>query len=288
MVHDTLLNNYGVFNFATNNPRGTKNATADFLLGLPSTMNQDSPTTKIDNEWYYALFFQDDFRVAPRLTLNLGVRYDLQMPITDPLNRLMTFVPGAQSQIVPTAPTGLLFPGDTGIGRGIISADKNNISPRVGMAWDPFGTARQRSAPRSASSTAACPATSGTRRRTTSRSPSGSNSTTRRRFPIRMAAARRRVAVPVQLYARGSAVLPARGGLRDRPRLLVAVQLPDELLGAAAGAARHQLTAAYVSTLTHRIPIAPDLNYPILNASATTANVDNRRPYLPGVLSASA
>ncbi len=45
------------------------------------------------------------------------------------------------------------------------------------------------------------------------------------------------------------------------------------------------VTAAYVSNLTHRIPIAPDLNYPFLDASATTANVNNRRPYMPGVLS---
>jgi hypothetical protein len=45
------------------------------------------------------------------------------------------------------------------------------------------------------------------------------------------------------------------------------------------------VTAAYVSTLTHRIPISPDQNYPVLTATATTANVNARRPYLPGVLS---
>jgi hypothetical protein len=45
------------------------------------------------------------------------------------------------------------------------------------------------------------------------------------------------------------------------------------------------ITAAYVGNLTRRIPIAQDINYPILNAGATTANVNNRRPYMPGVLS---
>ena len=64
MIHDTLLNNYGTFSFTTTNPRGTKNATADFLLGLPATMNQDAPTTKVDNDWYFALFAQDDYRVS--------------------------------------------------------------------------------------------------------------------------------------------------------------------------------------------------------------------------------
>jgi hypothetical protein len=42
--------------------------------------------------------------------------------------------------------------------------------------------------------------------------------------------------------------------------------------------------AAYLSTLTHRIPIAQELNYPVLSVGATTQNVDQQRPYLPGTL----
>src|SRR5260370_40516158 len=102
-------------------------------------MNQDSPSTKIDNDWYYGLFFQDDIRVSPRLTINAGLRYDLQLPVTDVRDRFLTFVPGVQSRVVPKAPAGLLFPGDPGIGRGIIRADKNNLTPRLGIAWDPVG-----------------------------------------------------------------------------------------------------------------------------------------------------
>src|SRR5438045_9685205 len=107
-------------------------------------MNQDSPSTKIDNDWYYALFIQDDFRVTPRLTLNLGLRYDLQLPITDAQDRLMIYTAGVQSTVVPKAPLGLLFPGDPGVPRGTIYADKNNLTPRVGLVWDAFGNRKMR------------------------------------------------------------------------------------------------------------------------------------------------
>ena len=139
IVHDTLLDNYGVFAF---NASKTGNAYADFLLGLPSTMTQDAPIRKLDNGAYYSLFVQDDFRIHPRVTLNLGLRYDLQQPLIDPQDRKLAYVPGRQSEIAPTAPEGLLFPGDEGVSRGIVAWDKNNLAPRLGIAWDPRGDGR--------------------------------------------------------------------------------------------------------------------------------------------------
>ena len=44
-----------------------------------------------------------------------------------------------QSTVVPTAPLGMLFPGDKGVPRGIVDTPDHHISPRVGLAWDPFG-----------------------------------------------------------------------------------------------------------------------------------------------------
>ena len=105
-------------------------------------MTQDAPIRKTDNGAYLSFFAQDDFRIHPRLTLNLGLRYDIQFPFTDPQDRKLAFVPGARSTVTPSAPEGLLFPGDDGISRGIVKTDYNNIAPRLGVAWDPPGDGR--------------------------------------------------------------------------------------------------------------------------------------------------
>src|SRR5882724_11830259 len=135
-IQQTLLNNYGVFTF---NGVVSKNALADFELGLPSSLSQDAPVTGYTNSWYTAVFAQDDFRIHPRLTLNLGVRWDVQTAPTDPQNKESTYIAGAHSTVNPTAPAGILFPGDPGITRGIVPVRWNHISPRIGFAWDPFG-----------------------------------------------------------------------------------------------------------------------------------------------------
>jgi hypothetical protein len=142
-VQDTLLNNYGVFTFnagATRMANGTGgNAFADFLLGIPSAVSQDAPVTGYTNTWYTALFLQDDFRVSQKLTLNLGLRWDVQTPPTDPFDRVVNYVPGQHSTVNPIAPVGALFFGDPGVERGGIPTDYSHLSPRIGFAWDIFG-----------------------------------------------------------------------------------------------------------------------------------------------------
>ena len=139
-IQVTDLDNYGVFSFATSAPDTTKNALADFVTGRPATMEQDTTDEAITNSWYYAFFVQDNFRVRPRFTLNAGLRYDFQTPPTDnSQNRELTFVPGAQSTLIPQAPLGLLFATDPGVTRGTVAMRWHHISPRVGVAWDPFG-----------------------------------------------------------------------------------------------------------------------------------------------------
>ena len=138
-IQQTLLNNYGVFSF-TGTKAKSSNALSDFLLGLPITMNQDAPVLALANFFTGALFAQDDWKITPRLTLNLGVRWDVQQAPTDPQDKEATFKLGVQSKVLPaTAPTGLLVVGDPGVGRGIVGTPLTHFSPRLGLAWDPFG-----------------------------------------------------------------------------------------------------------------------------------------------------
>ncbi len=143
LAHFTTLDNYGEFQFDGD---FTGDGFADFLLGLPTRIDQDAPIDKYDDSTYVSTFIQDDYRIHPRLTLNLGLRYDLQFPLSDPQNRKLTFVEGFQSTVVPAAFPGMLFPGDQGpdgtIPDTIAHADYNNVAPRLGVAWDVLGDGR--------------------------------------------------------------------------------------------------------------------------------------------------
>lgn len=148
-VQQTLLNNYGVFGFNGTNIKDVKTgktlavpALANFVMGLPTSISQDSPVTGYTNSWSTGLFAQDNFRIFPRLTLNLGVRWDIQTPPTDPLNRGTSFQVGEQSTAIPAAPQGALFDGDPGVTRGIVPVRWHHVSPRLGFAWDPFGNGK--------------------------------------------------------------------------------------------------------------------------------------------------
>jgi hypothetical protein len=149
---ETLLNNYGVFAFTSATVPNTASgqatytrtgvAIADFLIGHPNAMSQDSPDDANENYWNYGAFLQDDWRIIPRLTVNLGVRYDVQTAPTDTQRRIAVFEPGVQSTVSPTAMLGQLFPGDNGVPQGGVGTNYNHISPRIGFAFDPYGNGR--------------------------------------------------------------------------------------------------------------------------------------------------
>jgi hypothetical protein len=284
IVHDTLLDNYGVFTF---NGSKTGNAYADFLLGVPATMSQDAPIRKLDNGGYVSAYFQDDYRIHDRVTLNLGVRYDVQMPLTDPFDRKVTFVQGARSQVVPAAPEGLLFPGDPGVGRGIVKTDLNNVAPRLGFAWDVMGDGR--TSIRGAGGIF-YGSISGNEWNTTADNqpftvrqpiptvftladpyrnlPGGVGP-----FPFEYNPASPRFTFPATIFGPSlDFVWPKT----YQANLTVEKQLLKDF----------SVTASYVMALGRNLPASIDRNYPVFSATATTANVNSRRPYQPNVLGA--
>jgi hypothetical protein len=116
----------------------TGNALADFLLGRAATFRQNNGASHSLHSPAPSLFAQDDWRITHKLTLNLGLRWEVFAPFSGQ-NNFGTFVPGVQSQRFPTAPLGLLTAGDPGVPDGIVKTQYKDFSPRVGFAYDVFG-----------------------------------------------------------------------------------------------------------------------------------------------------
>src|SRR5215510_12066923 len=132
--------------------RYTGHPYADFLLGLPTTVSRAFPGLLTDRRrWGYEFFATDDFKITPRLTLNLGVRYDLHpywyeanglFAVFD-VDRAKIVVPnGSLSKVSPLMPLGyvdVIEAKDAGLpGKSLVRTDRNNFSPRVGFAWRPW------------------------------------------------------------------------------------------------------------------------------------------------------
>jgi Carboxypeptidase regulatory-like domain/TonB-dependent Receptor Plug Domain len=112
----------------------------DFANGYVSAFYDQSNSNRQGyRDKFFSGYAQDDFKVTRNLTLNLGLRYDYGNPLEELRNRVSTFRPGEQSTVFPTAPVGLVFPGDPGISRSTYSPDRGNFGPRFGLAWDPTG-----------------------------------------------------------------------------------------------------------------------------------------------------
>ncbi len=128
------------------------NAYADFLLGLPTTAARAFPPIRLDrNRWEYAGFVQDDFKISPKLTLNLGVRYEYHSPWQENHGFISAFDIKTGSMVVPDASIAKVSPlypksylpliGATAAGysdKTLIKGDKNNFAPRIGLAYRPF------------------------------------------------------------------------------------------------------------------------------------------------------
>lgn len=127
----------------TYDPFWTKNVFGDFLLGLPYEFQQGSGNPALNgSSSTYAFYAQDEYRANRKLTLQYGVRYELNLPFVEASNHLAALHPGQQSTEQPNAPLGLVYPGDSGVPRATYYADTINFAPRLGAILDPFGNGK--------------------------------------------------------------------------------------------------------------------------------------------------
>jgi outer membrane receptor protein involved in Fe transport len=113
---------------------GTGNAFASFLLGLVNSASYALGPPQTWTEWYYATFIQDDWKVTPKLTLNLGLRWDIDAPVyeTQSMGNSFDF-----EQINPVSGTRgvYTFLGQGGLPGNFYDTNWRRFAPRFGFAW---------------------------------------------------------------------------------------------------------------------------------------------------------
>lgn len=112
-------------------------ALADFLVGDLRSMLQGAGEIADVSGWQPGFYAQDKYQMKPNLTVTAGIRLDPNLPPQIANGRGATFVPGQQSTVYPKAPAGLVFPGDKGIGKGLMRGGWGYWEPRIGVAWQP-------------------------------------------------------------------------------------------------------------------------------------------------------
>ena len=137
-----FFDNNGAFSFAGGGPFSTGNPGADFLLGFPDSYAQSSGSFIDARAWEYYSYLQDQWRLRSNLTFTYGIGWQIDTPLTDHFNHSLAinaYKTGAQSTVFPSAPAGLLFPGDQGVNASGGSRTRyNNFAPRIGFAWNPM------------------------------------------------------------------------------------------------------------------------------------------------------
>lgn len=120
-------------------PLFTGNAFGDFMTGRGTVIGQDfTPGTTGLRGMDYGFYVQDDIKVTPRLTLNLGLRYELFPGFVEVHDRLSNLNTGDGGSVMGFAE----LAGLNGAPRQFIPTDKNNFAPRFGFAWTPFANGK--------------------------------------------------------------------------------------------------------------------------------------------------
>jgi len=150
------------FDGTSSNTVGADSVFPDYLLGFPGSFGEGSAQVENVRSTGLYLFAQDSWKIKPNLTLNYGLRWELNTPIADISKHVQTFRPGQVSTVYPcqlnadsisafqglgvsnpdcdntgVIPTGLVVPGDAGIPTGLTQTYYKAFAPRIGIAWSP-------------------------------------------------------------------------------------------------------------------------------------------------------
>ena len=145
----------------TGSDLGSDSIYPNYFLGLANSLVQGSAQHELVRSKSFYLFAQDSWKIKPNLTLNYGVRWEMNTPLSDIGQKVQTFHPGQRSTIYPCAltlgsdlfnqfgageagcdaagvtPIGLVFPGDKGVPNGLTNTYYKAFAPRLGLNWSP-------------------------------------------------------------------------------------------------------------------------------------------------------
>jgi outer membrane receptor protein involved in Fe transport len=138
----------GTFDYYGGGPNdvGAANLFPNFLLGLPDAYSQGSAQVEYVRNIGLYLYAQDSWKIKPNLTLNYGLRWELNTPLADKAEHVETFRPGQASTVYPCGGAtdcssqdaiGLVVPGDPGVPAGMTQTYYKAFAPRIGIAWSP-------------------------------------------------------------------------------------------------------------------------------------------------------
>jgi len=108
---------------------------ADFLLGYSTGVGQGTGEVGATSGWMFGAYVQDQYKLRPNITVNVGVRWDPNLTPSITGNRGAAFIPGKQSTRFPNAPLGMIFSGEQGIPSGLVQNSYSYFQPRLGVAW---------------------------------------------------------------------------------------------------------------------------------------------------------
>jgi hypothetical protein len=130
-IQNNIVNdNFTIGNWAFNG-QYTGDGMADFLLGWSNQWTSSTVERVNLRGWLPAAYVQDDWKINPKLTLNLGMRYEVSLPFYDSQNRYANL-----AMLSPTTATMVLASGNGGyFGRSLVDVDRNGWEPRIGLAY---------------------------------------------------------------------------------------------------------------------------------------------------------